>query len=58
MVFALLPSTRLSTRQLLTLIRLFVLEAPANQAAVGYRRQSPYGREILERNSPTRGPGV
>ena len=40
------PRTRLSTRQLRTLIRLFVLEAPANQVAVGCRRQSPYGRAI------------
>ena len=44
MVFALLPSTRLSTRQLRTLIRLFVLEGPANRAVVGCRRQSPHGR--------------
>ena len=46
MVVVLLPSTQLSTRQLRTLIRLFVLEGPANRAAVGCQRQWPHGRAI------------
>jgi len=58
MVFAVLSSIRVSTRQLRTLIRLFVLEGPANQAAVSYRRQSLHGRAILERDSPSDGPVV